>query len=121
MPSKLSQFILLSQIKQTIDNLRSDSATSLIKSLNPLLENWASYFKSTNAFKIFILIDYFIYLKLWVWICKNHTNLPYQKIKIKYFQVINNYFIVKKYHGWIFNSIDVNQEMDKGIFFFPLL
>ena len=120
LPSKLSQFILLSQIKQTIDNLRSDSATSLIKSLNPLLENWANYFKSTNAFKIFILIDYFIYLKLWVWICKNHTNLPYQKIKIKYFQVINNYFIVKKYHGWIFNSIDVKSKNTKLIFLIKL-
>jgi hypothetical protein len=120
LPSKLSQFILLSQIKQILNNLRGNSAISLIKSLNPLLENWASYFKSTNAFKIFTLIDYLIYLKLWVWICKNHTNWPYQKIKIKYFQVINNYFIVNKYHGWIFNSIDAKSKNTKYIFLIKL-
>jgi hypothetical protein len=120
LPNKLSQFILLFQIKHLLNNLCGNSATNLIKSLNPLLEKWASYFKDTNAFKVFMLIDYLIYLKLWVWTCKNHTNWSYQKIRVKYFHVINNYFIVKKYSGWIFHSINVKDINARYIFLIKL-
>lgn len=121
LPNKLSQFILLFQIKNLLNNFRGNSATNLIKSLNPLLEKWASYFQYTNAFKVFMLIDYLIYLKLWVWTCKNHTNWSYQKIRIKYFHVINNYFIIKKYNGWIFNSIDLKYINARYIFLIKLM
>jgi N-terminal domain of reverse transcriptase/Group II intron, maturase-specific domain len=120
-PNKLSQFILLSQIWDIFNNAKGKPAIYLIINLNSTLEQWANYFKYTNGIKIFILIDYLIYLKLWIWAQKNHTNLAHKKIKEKYFTCLVNYTFTAKYHGWVFKSTDIKSKYRKHIFLIKLI
>nr|UEQ12255.1 group II intron reverse transcriptase/maturase [Batrachospermum sp.] len=120
-PNKLSQFILLSQIWYIFNNAKGKPAIYLVINLNSILEQWANYFKCTNGIKIFILIDYLIYLKLWIWAQKNHTNLAHKKIKEKYFTCLVNYTFTTKYHGWIFKSMDIKNKYRKQIFLIKLI
>jgi hypothetical protein len=120
-PNKLSQFILLSQILHIFNNAKGKPAIYLIINLNFILEQWANYFKRTNGIKIFILIDYLIYLKLWIWAQKNHTNLAHEKIKEKYFTCLVNYTFTTKYHGWVFKSTNIQNKYRKHIFLIKLI
>jgi Group II intron, maturase-specific domain/N-terminal domain of reverse transcriptase len=113
-PNKLAQFNLLQQIKYTIINCRGNSATNLIDMLNSILTDWVTYFKYTNQFKIFVLIDYLIYLKVWRWIYRKHPKWSKQKLKNKYFTNIMQSFLYRKYRGWIFNDIIINDFNKKN-------
>lgn len=119
-PNKLAQFNLLQQIKYTIINCRGNSAINLIDMLNSILADWVTYFKYTNQFKIFVLIDYLIYLKVWRWIYRKHPKWSKQKLKNKYFTNIMQSFLHRKYRGWIFNDIIINDFNKKNIFLLKL-
>lgn len=66
-PSQDSQILLLYQINIIFAKFKGDSLFNLINSLNVVLYKWIVYFKFTNQLKIFVLLDYLIYLKLRSW------------------------------------------------------
>lgn len=90
-PSKDSQILLFRKINLLFLKLKSNSAISLIHSLNHLLKEWGSYFIETKAKKVFVLVDYLIYLKIRSWMLRNHPNWGRLKIMSKYFFVGTKY------------------------------
>lgn len=86
-PCKDSQILLFRKINLLFLKLKSNSAFSLINSINNLLKEWSTYFTETRAKKVFVLVDYLIYLKIRAWILRNHPSWGRQKIMSKYFLV----------------------------------
>lgn len=63
-PSKLSQYHFLNRIKSIIKTNYTLSTYDLIKVLNPIIHQWRYNFSEINTMKVFITIDYLIYLQI---------------------------------------------------------
>jgi len=90
-PCKDSLILLFRKINLLFLKLKSNSAISLINSLNHLLKEWGLYFIETRAKKIFVLVDYLIYLKIRSWTLRKHPSWGRLKIMSKYFLVETKY------------------------------
>lgn len=103
-PSLKSQISLMSKISLTLKKYKGDSTINLIDALNNILTPWAEYFIDTKASKIFIFLDYLIYLKLRAWIFRRHPGWGRNRTKNKYFYsncAISEEIIFLRSH-WIF-------------------
>nr|YP_009297714.1 hypothetical protein Kuma_014 [Kumanoa americana]AOM67448.1 hypothetical protein Kuma_014 [Kumanoa americana] len=119
-PNKLFQFTLLLKIKEIVLMNKNSNSTSLTLTLNCLIESWVNYFQYSNSMKVFILIDYLIYLKLLSWIFRKHSNWGKNQIKRKYFVIIINNFLYKKYTNWLFHTPCMKQPNQQKVFILKL-
>jgi RNA-directed DNA polymerase len=75
-------------IKAIIKAHHGKSQTELIKNLNPIITGWTNYHSNICAKKIFAQIDNYIFLKLWKWAKRRHSNKSREWIKNRYWQRI---------------------------------
>jgi RNA-directed DNA polymerase len=85
-PSKNSIKKVKETIKTIIKAHRGKSQTELIKNLNPIITGWTNYHSNTCAKKTFAQIDNYIFLKLWKWAKRRHSNKSRKWIKNRYWQ-----------------------------------
>lgn len=80
----------IKKMKETIDTMikthQGKSQTELIKSLNPIITGWTNYHCKVCAKKTFTQIDNYIFLKLWKWAKRRHSNKSRKWIKNRYWQ-----------------------------------
>jgi hypothetical protein len=119
-PNQLSQFTLLFKIKEIVLINKNSNSTNLTLMLNSLIEPWGNYFKYSHSIKVFILIDYLIYLKLLSWAFRKHPTWGKNQIKQKYFVVIINNFFYKKYTNWLFYTFYVEKQNKQKVFILKL-
>jgi RNA-directed DNA polymerase len=85
-PSKNSIKKVKETIKTIIKAHHGKSQTELIKNLNPIITGWTNYHSNSCAKKTFAQIDNYIFLKLWKWAKRRHSNKPRKWIKNRYWQ-----------------------------------
>lgn len=85
-PSKNSIKKMKETIKTIIIAHQGKSQTELIKNLNPIITGWTNYHSNTCAKKTFAQIDNYIFLKLWKWAKRRHSNKTRKWIKNRYWQ-----------------------------------
>jgi len=116
-PCKDSQILLFRKINLLFLKLKSNSAVSLINSINHLLKEWSAYFTETRAKKVFALIDYLIYLKIRAWMFRNHPSWGRRKIMSKYFLVETKYVTssIEQTHRLFYTRYIVDGKKRHGI------
>lgn len=85
-PSKNSIKKVKETIKTIIKAHCGKSQTELIKNLNPIITGWTNYHSNICAKKTFAQIDNYIFLKLWKWAKRRHSNKSRKWIKNRYWQ-----------------------------------
>lgn len=114
-PSLYYQFILLKQVTTIIANPRS--LLLLIIRLNMLLLSWSNLYRNQQITKLFIFLDYLIYLKIRSFLVNYHSNWSNQKIKLKYFPQRLYYFDhIETKTNWVFSSKVIGAEYYKLYF-----
>ena len=73
------------KIGEIINRKRSDSAESLIKSLDPVIRGWCNYYRYVNSSTTFNVLSYWIWDELWYWAKRRHKSKSKKWIKNKYF------------------------------------
>lgn len=85
-PSKNSIKKVKETIKTIIKAHGGKSQTELIKNLNTIITGWTNYHSNICAKKTFAQIDNYIFLKLWKWAKRRHSNKSRKWIKNRYWQ-----------------------------------
>lgn len=102
-PSLYYQFILLKQVTTVI--AKPKSLILLIIRLNMLLLSWSNLYCNQQIKKLFVFLDYLIYLKIRSFLVNYHSNWSDQKIKLKYFPQRLYYFNhIETKTNWVFSS-----------------
>lgn len=102
-PSLYYQFILLKQVNTIM--VKPNSLMLLIIRLNMLLFTWSNLYRNQQVVKLFVLLDYLIYLKMKSFISSSHSNWSNQKIKLKYFPKRLYYFnFIEAKTNWVLSS-----------------
>jgi len=102
-PSKKSQKVHYTQVKEIIDKHRAESQTALIRNLNPVIRGWCNYFSLGCPTKVFYRMDYLIYWKLRRWAKRRHPN------KGEYW--INKYWRKLGDKNWVFATRSENNPL----------
>lgn len=87
----------LENVKETIDNMRGNTARNLIFKLNPVIQGWANHNKHVVSKQIFSKVDHLIFQKIWAWAKRRHPNKGITWIRNKYYKKIGN-------RTWVFFS-----------------
>nr|AYR05850.1 hypothetical protein [Lithothamnion sp.] len=114
-PSLYYQFILLKQVTTVI--AKPKSLLLLIIRLNMLLLSWSNLYRNQQIIKLFVFLDYLIYLKIKSFLVNCHSNWSNQKIKLKYFSQRLYYFnCVEIKTNWVFSSKVIGSKYYKLYF-----
>lgn len=102
-PSKNSIKKMKETIKTIIKARHGKSQTELIKNLNPIITGWTNYHSNICAKKTFAQIDNYIFLKLWKWAKRRHSNKSRKWIKNRYWQRT-------LFRDWIFSDGNIQPK-----------
>lgn len=67
-----------------IDQCKASDQGTLIARLNPVIRGWANYYRCCNASGAFGKLGHFVFLRLWRWGYRRHTNKGKRWIVRKY-------------------------------------
>lgn len=94
-PSAKNVKTFLTTIKGTIKLMRSSTQAGLIRLLHPKIVGWANYHRHVVSQAVFNKVDHEIWIALWKWAKRRHSNKNKPWIARKYFRTIkgdNNCF-----------------------------
>lgn len=90
-PSRKNIKAFLEDIRKTIREASSLTATGLIAVLNRKIRGWANYHRHVVSKRIFTKVDYAIFVSLWRWARKRHPTKRIRWIQQKY---------LRQHQGW---------------------
>jgi RNA-directed DNA polymerase len=109
-PSKKGIRTFLDKIRSIVNKNKSIKQESLIALLNPVIEGWGNYSKSSVAYRIFSKTDSQIFQILWKWALRRHKNKNKE-------WVMNRYYHKRNGKSWIFGT---NMNNGNGEFLYSL-
>jgi RNA-directed DNA polymerase len=83
-PSEEAVHRHLLKIKEEIQKHRSHTQEQLIGSLNRIIRGWCNYHRRSSASKTFAKVTHLVWLKLWHWAKRRHSNKSAKWIHQKY-------------------------------------
>ncbi|MCL6445396.1 MAG: group II intron reverse transcriptase/maturase [Alicyclobacillus sp.] len=96
-PSKESKLSILRKVKSVLDMNKTATVETIIRTLNPLIRGWASYYSTVVSKQIYSYCDHRIYQMLWRWAKRRHPNKGRKWVKEKYFTRRGN-------RDWVFTN-----------------
>src|ERR1035437_1281606 len=102
-PSKANVKAHLDKIREIIKANKTAKQANLIGLLNPVLRGWANYHRHVVAKKVFAWVDNRVWLMLWQWAARRHSNKGTQWIKEKYFKT-------KETRHWVFAATEKQED-----------
>ena len=84
-PSKTSINSFLARMREAVRSNRMAKTENLIRLLNPKITGWTNYFRHVCSKKIFSSIDHKLFLILWDWSKRRHSNKSNSWIWNRYF------------------------------------
>jgi RNA-directed DNA polymerase len=96
-PSKASLKNIQDKIRRTIKSYLPAKQENLIWKLNPIITGWANNHKRVAAKETFSKVDWTVFLSLWNWAKRRHSNKSKQWIKDRYWKKTRN-------RDWIFSN-----------------
>ncbi len=102
-PSKEKINEYYKKLAKIVDKHKASPQRALITQLIPIIRGWTNYYKTGCSSKTFSKLDYLLWLKLYRWALKRHSN------KAKYW-VINKYWQSKELSRWNFGCKEKGKE-----------
>lgn len=99
-PTKKSILRIKTNIRRIFRKLKNPK--ELISELNPILRGWANYYRYSNSYRIFSLVDNFVFQRAMIWIRKKHPKITLKEAFRKYFHRRNG--------RWVFLYHENNKE-----------
>jgi RNA-directed DNA polymerase len=96
-PSKKSQQKFLEKIRTAIKTHKGCKQDDLIAMLNPIINGWSNYHRTSVSKRTFSKMDKELFLSLWQWACRRHGN------KGKYW-IVQRYWKTAGKHHWTFKD-----------------
>lgn len=96
-PAKSSVKSFLADIRQCIKKNTAAKTDNLIRLLNQKIRGWANYHRNVCAKQAFNKVDNAIFIALWSWAKRRHSNKGIHWIKAKYFRSIEQ-------RNWMFHT-----------------
>ncbi len=78
----------LTKVRHIINSNKQATAGNLILQLNPLIRGWANYHRHVCSSDTFSKVDNSIFVALWRWAKRRHSNKSGKWVKQKYFPAI---------------------------------
>ena len=94
-PSSKSISRIKTKIQTTFIKHSTSSAYTLIHELNPIIRGWANYHCTAVSKKVFNRIGFYLWVKIWRWIRKKHTQQSKNKLVKMFFERIGS-------RNWVF-------------------
>lgn len=114
-PSTNSIKSVISKLRDVINNNKSIHQDLLIAQLNPIIIGWSNYHQGAVSKHIFQKVDHIIYLMLWKWCKRRHSNKGNKWVMSRYFKSYGN-------RNWIFgDTLTLKKMSDKNIIRHPRL
>jgi RNA-directed DNA polymerase len=96
-PSKKSQQKFLEKIRTAVKTHRGCKQDDLIAMLNPIINGWSNYHRTSVSKRIFSKMDKELFRSLWQWACRRHGN------KGKHW-IVQRYWKTAGKHHWTFKD-----------------
>ena len=90
-----SQKDLRHKMKIFFKKMRAAKHDELIKSLNPVINGWANYYRWTRAGYTYSNMDYWLWNKTWQWAKRRHPRKSRKWITQRYYRQLEN-------RNWVF-------------------
>jgi RNA-directed DNA polymerase len=87
----------LTKVRHIINSNKQATAGNLILQLNPLIRGWANYHRHVCSSDTFSKVDNAIFVALWRWAKRRHSNKSGSWVKQKYFPAIGR-------RQWVFSG-----------------
>jgi RNA-directed DNA polymerase len=87
----------LTKVRHVINSNKQATAGNLIRHLNPLIRGWANYHRHVCSSDTFSKVDHAIFVALWQWARRRHSNKSRRWVKQKYFPAIGR-------RQWVFSG-----------------
>lgn len=105
-PSNESQKEHYNRIADTISNHKSASQSVLIERLRPIIIGWCNYYSTVASKEIFSRLAHLMFLKLFSWAKRRHSNKSKTWIKNKYWKSVGD-------DNWVFAIQETGRELYK--------
>ena len=102
-PSEKNVKMLLTKVRDWVNEHKQARQIDVIRFLNPLIRGWANYHRGAVAKETFAHVDSKIFELLWQWAKRRHPEKCSQWISNRYFQTIG-------IRNWMFADFDERKE-----------
>jgi RNA-directed DNA polymerase len=96
-PSKKSQQKFLEKIQTAIKTHKGCKQDDLIAMLNPIINGWSNYHRTSVSKRIFSKMDKELFLSLRQWACRRHSNKSKHWIEQRYWKTVGK-------HRWTYKD-----------------
>ena len=88
-PSKQKVLDFCKRIRREVKKLDGATQEAIISKLNPILRGFANYYKGVVSKEIFNYISNRVWIYLWSWAKRRHSNKNSRWVRKRYFKTIN--------------------------------
>jgi RNA-directed DNA polymerase len=77
------------RLRAELRTLRGTNASTVIRTLNPILRGWAAYYRTGVSKQVFSDIDDYLWWAVFRWACRRHSNKSKKWVSARYFGMFN--------------------------------
>jgi RNA-directed DNA polymerase len=74
-PSKKALASIIDKVRSLTRRANYRTLADLLRRLNPVLRGWCNYFRHGVSQRTFSYVDYFVFWRIFGWLCKRHAGL----------------------------------------------
>jgi RNA-directed DNA polymerase len=101
-PSKAAIRRIRKRLTAEMRSLRGGNAISVIRTINPIVRGWATYYRSVVSKEVFAVVDNHLWLLAYKWALRTHPNKSKHWIVNRYFGQFNS----SRTDRWVFGDRD---------------
>ena len=99
-PSKAAVRRIRERLRTELRSLRGSNATTVIKTLNPIIRGWAAYYRTQVSSRMFGSLDSYLWQLTFKWARFSHANKPTRWVVARYYGRFNT----SRRDRWVFGD-----------------
>ncbi|WP_309114691.1 group II intron reverse transcriptase/maturase [Saccharothrix sp.] len=95
------------KVRDTAKRMRAATCADVIRTLNPLIKGWSTYYRGVASAETFTTLDHYVHYRMYRWAKRKHHNKSVAWIRASYFGCFNP----TRQDVWVFGDKDTGRYL----------
>ncbi|MDF5759394.1 group II intron reverse transcriptase/maturase [Spongiactinospora sp. TRM90649] len=106
-PSKAAIQKVKDKIRDTVKRLRTAPCDDVIRSLNPLIKGWSTYYRGVVSTETFTTLDHYVHYRMYRWARRKHSSKSVAWTRARYYGCSNP----ARQDKWVFTDKETGRYL----------
>lgn len=108
-PSKAAVQKVKEKIRDVVTRMRTAPCEDVIRTLNPLIKGWSTYYRGVASAETFTNLDHYVHYRTYRWAKRKHSNKSVAWIRAKYYGCSNP----ERQDNWVFTDKETGRYLHR--------